>query len=256
MKSGGLRLVAAVLPAAVLATACGAGGAQPSAGLPRNPAALAEGKPYRPPIDPGDFVSVIDNPYLPLRPGTTLVYQGTSEGQREKIVVHVTDRTREIMGITATVVRDRAFVDGALVEDTFDWFAQDRAGNVWYLGEATKEYDGGKVVSTAGSWEAGVGGAQPGIVMLGAPRLGDRYRQEYYRGEAEDMAQVMQRDASVNGPEGSFDHVLVTEDWTPLEPKVRENKFYARGVGVVLERRTKGGSEVLRLVEFRSPGAG
>ncbi|HEX5949084.1 MAG TPA: hypothetical protein VFZ45_05930 [Actinomycetota bacterium] len=192
----------------------------------------------------------IDNPYLPLPVGRTLVYEGVSDGERERIEITVTDRTREVMGVTATVVRDRAFVEGALVEDTFDWFAQDRWGNVWYLGEATAEYENGEVVSRAGSWEAGVDGAMPGVVMLADPKVGDRYRQEFYEGEAEDMARVRASGESVAVPAGSYQDVLVTEDWTPLEPEVLEHKSYAPGVGVVLERVVKGGSGVLRLVEI------
>jgi hypothetical protein len=245
--------VGAVALALMLGAACGAEPASRSSGAPRNPAALVKDEPYRPQIDPADFVSVIDNPYLPLRPGTTWVYEGVSEGEHEKTVVSVTNRTKEVMGVTATVVRDQVFVAGDLAEDTFDWFAQDRFGNVWYFGEETAEYEEGKVVTRKGSWEAGVDGAQPGIVMLGDPRVGDAYRQEYYEGEAEDLGRVIGLHESVSVPYDSFADVLVTEDWTPLEPKILENKFYARGVGVVLERRVKGGEEVLRLIELRRP---
>jgi hypothetical protein len=171
-------------------------------------------------------------------------------------VVSVTNQTREIMGVTATVVRDQVFVAGELVEDTLDWFAQDRSGNVWYFGEDTAEYEEEKVVTRKGSWEAGVDGAQPGIVMLGDPRVGDTYRQEFYEGEAEDLGRVIELDESVSVPYDSFSDVLVTEDWTPLEPKVLENKFYARGVGPVLERKVEGGEEVLRLVALRQPSGG
>ena len=248
VRAGGLAL------AALLGASCGGGApAGPPEG-PRNPAALIEGQPYRPRFDPSSFVKVIDNPYLPLRPGTTWVYQGISEGEREKTVVSVTDQTKEIMGVTATVVRDRVFVAGELAEDTDDWFAQDGDGNVWYLGEETAEYEDGKVVSREGSWEAGVDGAQPGVVMLGDPRVGDTYRQEYYEGEAEDIGRVVELDETVTVPYDSFTEVLVTEDFTPLEPKILENKFYARGVGVVMERRVEGGEEVLRLIELRRPG--
>ena len=222
--------------------------ARPEARGARNPAPVSS--PYEPRIDPNDFVMTIDNPYLPLPVGRTLVYEGVSGGERERVEVTVTDRTREVMGVTATVVRDRAFVEGSLVEDTFDWFAQDRFGNVWYFGEATAEYENGEIVSRAGSWEAGVDGAMPGVVMLADPRVGDRYRQEFYAGEAEDMARVRDAGASVAVPAGSYGDVLVTEDWTPLEPDVLEHKSYAPGVGVVLERVVKGGSGVLRLVEI------
>lgn len=235
----------------ILLVAVGCGEAQepePAAESPRNPAPVTE--PYEPLIDPNDFVMTIDNPYLPLPVGRTLVYEGVSDGERERVEVTVTDRIREVMGVTTTVVRDRAFVEDALVEDTFDWLAQDRWGNVWYFGEATAEYENGEVVSRAGSWEAGVDGAMPGVVMLADPRVGDRYRQEFYEGEAEDLARVRATGESVAVPAGSYQDVLVTEDWTPLEPDVLEHKSYAPGVGVVLERVVEGGSGVLRLVEI------
>jgi len=245
-----------VLAAAVsvVAVGCGVGGSEPVARVTRNPAPVT--MPYEPRIDPADFVAEIDNPYLPLPVGRTLVFEGVSDGDRERIEITVTDRTREVMGVTTTVVRDRAFVEGALVEDTFDWFAQDRWGNVWYLGEETAEYEDGEVVSRAGSWEAGVDGAQPGVVMLADPGVGDLYRQEYFPGEAEDIARVRAVGGSVTVPAGSYDDVLVTEDWTPLEPDVLEHKSYAPGVGVVLERVVEGGSGVLRLVEVRDAAAG
>lgn len=235
----------------ILLVAVGCGEAQepePAAESPRNPAPVTEL--YEPLIDPNDFVMTIDNPYLPLPVGRTLVYEGVSDGERERVEVTVTDRIREVMGVTTTVVRDRAFVEDALVEDTFDWLAQDRWGNVWYFGEATAEYENGEVVSRAGSWEAGVDGAMPGVVMLADPRVGDRYRQEFYEGEAEDLARVRATGESVAVPAGSYQDVLVTEDWTPLEPDVLEHKSYAPGVGVVLERVVEGGSGVLRLVEI------
>jgi hypothetical protein len=216
-----------------------------------NPAAFVEGQTYRPRIDPADFVESVDNPYFPLTPGTTLVYRGVSDGEREVVRVTVTDDTKEILGITATVVRDRVFVGGKLAEDTFDWYAQDRHGNVWYLGEETKEYEDGRVVTTAGSWEAGVDGAQPGVIMSAQPQVGLTYRQEFYKGEAEDMAKAVALGETVEVPAGSFQGVLATEDWTPLEPNLLERKYYARGVGPVLERRIMGGNEVLRLVEIR-----
>jgi hypothetical protein len=247
------QLIGIGLVTVLVTTACGA--ASPPAASPsppaRNPAAFVEGQPYDPRFDPANFVDVIDNPYFPLSPGTELVYKGISDGEHEVIEITVTNDTKTILGITATVVRDQVFVAGELAEDTFDWYAQDRQGNVWYLGEDTKEYEKGKVVSTEGSWEAGVDGAQPGIIMLADPLSADTYRQEFYEGEAEDLARVVSLDESVTVPQGSFDQVLKTEEWTPLQPKLLENKFYARGVGVVLERLIKGGEEVLRLIEIR-----
>jgi hypothetical protein len=169
-------------------------------------------------------------------------------------VVSVTDRTKVILGVTTTVVHDQVFsANGDLAEDTFDWYAQDRFGNVWYFGEDTAEYANGKVSSTKGSWEAGVGGAQPGVVMLAQPTVGESYHQEFLRGEAEDVGTVVAIDDRVSVPYGSFDHVLVTEDTTPLEPQILEHKFYAPGIGVVLERVLRGGQEVSRLVSYTPP---
>jgi hypothetical protein len=231
----------------LLLTACAT--ATPSSGAPaRNPAPYVEGADYEPQFDPADFVDTVDNPYLPMEPGTTLVY----EGEGERVEVTVTSETREILGVTAVVVRDQVFVDGELAEDTFDWYAQDRWGNVWYLGEETEEYQNGEVVSTEGSWEAGVDGAQPGIIMLADPQVGDAYRQEFYEGEAEDVAKVFALDESVDVPSGTYEEVLVTEDWSLLDPAVVEHKFYAPGIGVVREELIQGGDDVLELVEVRT----
>ena len=150
------------------------------------------------------------------------------------------------------VVRDTVTVDGDVVEDTYDWFAQDVDGNVWYLGEDTAEYDDGEVVSTDGSWEAGVDGALPGIVMLASPRSGDAYRQEYYLGEAEDLAEVLRGRRHREVPFGEFTDVVVIEDWNPFEPETVEEKHYAPGVGVVLEVTTAGGDRPRRAGRFTS----
>ncbi|MGH2691736.1 MAG: hypothetical protein ACRDHM_04465, partial [Actinomycetota bacterium] len=213
------------------------------------PAAVVESEPYRPEIDPANFAHRIDNPYLPLIPGTQLSYEGISDGERETEEFVVTDRTKTILGVETTVVRDSVYVAGELVEDTSDWFAQDRHGNVWYFGEASHDIQNGKVVSTHGSWEAGVDGAVPGIVMLGDPRAGDTYRQEFYEGEAEDIATVVTLTDTVKVPFGSFEDVLKTEDTNPLEPKVLENKYYAPGVGVVFEELVHGEEGFLELVD-------
>jgi hypothetical protein len=139
------------------------------------------------------------------------------------------------------------------VEDTLDWYAQDTFGNLWYLGEDTKEYDNGKVVSTEGSWEAGADGAQPGIILPADPQVGMAYRQEYYAGQAEDGAEILALDKHVDVPFGTFDNVLETSDFTPLEPDVEEHKFYARGVGPVEVLQTSGGSSHEQLLTFE-PG--
>ena len=194
---------------------------------------------------PGDFTTRIDNPYLPLRPGARQVYRETdAEGREMRVVVRVTRRTKRVAsGIVGRVVRDTVTEDGVLVEDTFDWYAQDRKGNVWYLGERTTEYEDGKPASTAGSFEDGVDGARRGIVMLARPRVGREYAQERAPGVAEDRARVLSRDEQVEVAAGHFKRVLMTRDWNPLEPKVNEYKFYAKGVGMVLALTVSGGGD-------------
>jgi hypothetical protein len=216
----------------------------------------AAGTPYAPEIDPANFVSRIDNRYWPLQPGTTFVYEGTSDGESEHNEVAVTTETKTILGVQCVVVRDTVTVEGELTEETLDWYAQDKDGNVWYFGEDSKSYENGKVASTEGSWEAGVDGAQPGIIMPAEPKVGDEYRQEYYAGEAEDMAAVLQLGGSVTVPYGTFDNVLVTKEWSPLEPDVVEHKTYAPGVGLVLSESVQGEQERLELVDVQGPGAG
>lgn len=210
-----------------------------------------DGGAYTATLDAADFVDSIDNPFFPLLPGTRWIYE-SADGS-ERIEVMVLEETRSILGITATVVHDVVSEDGEVIEDTFDWYAQDRSGNVWYLGEDSKELEDGRVVSTEGSWEAGVDGAQPGIVMHAEPRVGVGYRQEFYEGEAEDLAEVLRLDGTADTPYGDFDGLLVIEEWNPLEPDVVEHKYYASGVGVVLEVMTRGGDERVELVSFEPP---
>jgi len=208
-------------------------------------------------VDPANFVPVIDNPYFPLTPGTTLVYEGTSDGQRQHDEMTVTHRTKVILGIRCTVVTDVLTTpQGALLERTEDWYAQDHAGNVWYFGEDTAEYEDGIIVSTEGSWKAGVDGAEPGILMQAHPGVPSTYRQEFYRGHAEDMAWVVSSTESVTIDYGSFDHVLLTIEWTRLEPKVIERKYYARGIGVIREVTAAGANEQSDLVAIRTEATG
>lgn len=183
---------------------------------------------------PRDFVDVVDNPYLPFVPGTRWVYKGYGEEAGERNVVTVLQRTKVIEGITATVVHDVVEEGGKVTEDTHDWYAQDRLGNVWYLGERSKEFQGGQV-DTSGSWQAGVSGGQAGIVMPADPVLGRTYAQEFEPGDAEDQAKVIDLDGKIGVPFGYFDHVWVTSESSALEPKVVELKFYAKGVGVTTE---------------------
>jgi hypothetical protein len=213
-----------------------------------------DGGNYEPDVDPANFGGPIDNPYMPLLPGSRWVYEGVSEDGLERIEVAVTDERRQVMGIDAVVVRDTVTLEGEVIEDTWDWFAQDREGNVWYLGEDTKEYESGQVTSTEGSWEAGVDGALAGIVMPASPEVGQAYRQEFYEGEAEDLAEVLSVDASETVDGQAYENLLVTEEWNPLDPDVVEEKSYAQGIGVVLEVKTVGGEERIELIEF-TPGA-
>lgn len=206
-----------------------------------------------PEVDPANFVAVIDNPYFPLLPGTTFSYEADTEDGLETGEVEVTSDTKTILGVTTTVIHDRVFLEGELIEETFDWYAQDVDGNVWYFGEDSKEFEGGEVVSTAGSWEAGVEDAEPGRIMLADPMVGDEYRQEFAAGVAEDMARVLALDESVDVPFGSFSNCLKTEDFTPLEPDVREHKFYCPDVGLVLEIDVSGDSTRNELIDVQSP---
>jgi hypothetical protein len=211
-----------------------------------------DGGDYHPTIDPADFVDTIDNPYLPFLPGTKWVYEGEDEGKHERDEVEVTSKRREVMGVSAVVVSDTSYVDGKLAEETEDWYAQDRDGNVWYMGEATTSYEE-ETPSTEGSWEAGVDGALPGIVMPAHPEVGHAYRQEYYEGEAEDMGEILAVDGTVEVPTGRYDKVVVTRDWTPIEPDIVEEKQYAPGIGSVREELTAGGEGSLELVEYTPP---
>jgi len=197
------------------------------------------------------FVRTVDNPYFPLRPGTTLRYEGTADGERATDIVTVTSRTKTILGINAVVVLDVATLGGKQSEKTNDWYAQDKRGNVWYLGEDSFDRKNGKWVRNDGSWQAGVKGAKAGIIMEGKPRLGDTYRQEYYKGHAEDLVRVLRTGVSVSTPYRSFRGTLETRDWSPLEPGVVERKYYARGIGEVKSFLVKGGAERMALVSVQ-----
>lgn len=226
VKVFGVVIILVFAPALIVAC----GGDSTTGQTPDGPA-----EPYTVDIDPEAFVAGIDNPYFPQPVGATYVYESRTEQGLERVEVHVLPETRRVMGVEATVVRDTVYLDGQLLEDTYDWFAQDEAGNVWYLGEEVSNYENGVLTDSAGSWEAGVDGALPGIVMYADPaaHLGETYRQEYYVGEAEDMAQIVSADESVTVPAGAYDAVVQTLETTPLEPDVREHKYYAPGVGLV-----------------------
>jgi hypothetical protein len=205
-----------------------------SAGTQHNPAPVTT--PYNPSIDPADFGGPIDNPYLPLKPGTVFRYRGVGDDgkTRELNIVRVTRRTKKIMGIDAVVVLDKVWAGGKPEERTFDWYTQDKHGNVWYMGEDSSNFEHGHWVKDDGSWTAGVGNGKPGVIMLAHPRRGDRYRQEYAPGHAVDQAKVLGKGGSVDTPFRSFSQTLLTREYSTID-KQYEKKWYARGVGVIQE---------------------
>jgi hypothetical protein len=246
VRHAALAMITALLVG--VTAACG-GGKSESASPARS--SLPRGsEPFA--VDPSDFTTAIDNPYWPMKPGSHWVYRETNaEGDVQRNDVVVTRRTKTIMGIKAVVVHDTVRQGGQLTEDTFDWYAQDSAGNVWYLGEATKEYEKGKVKTTKGSWEAGVDGAQPGVIMPANPKAGLSYRQEYYRGQAEDKARILSPKEQAEVPTGHYKRVVMTRDVNPLSPKMLEFKFYAKKVGPVLELSASGGSDREELISYQ-----
>jgi hypothetical protein len=200
----------------------------------------------------GDFSARVTNPYYPLQPGMRWEYRGVKDGRPLRDVVTVTSRIERVAGAPCAVVEDRAYSDGRLRESTIDWYSQDAHGAVWYFGEATKELDrSGRVISTEGSWRAGVDGARQGVFMPAHPRVGQAFAQEHYAGHAEDHFKVLSRRATVAVPFGTFARrALMTQEWTPLEPGVRDRKWYVRGIGEVKEATVKGGDERAELVSF------
>ena len=214
------------------------------------PATASAGTSYTPVIRPAEFTRTIDNPYFPLPTRARWTYVAETPHGTERSVVKVTALHKKIVGVACVVVRDTVTLNGSIIEDTYDWYAQHRDGTVWYFGEDTKEYKSGRVTSTKGSWTAGVHGAKPGIVMPAIPAAGFAYRQEYLRGRAEDEARVMSVTASETVANGSYENLVQTEDFSALEPKVVEHKYYARGVGLVLEVTVRGGSDRGELVAF------
>jgi len=249
MKRSRTLIAGAVVLAGVPLGACG--GDAPERGTSPTPAALPTGaEPLE--LDPADFTVDITNPYWPMDVGDRWAFQESDgEGGVQRVEVTVLDDTHTVAaGIEARVVHDRVTdADGGLVEDTRDWYAQDSRGNVWYLGEETAEYEDGVVVSTEGSWEAGLDGAQAGIAVPAEPVPGLAYRQEHLAGEAEDEAVVLSVSEQVEAPTGRYTRVLLTSDTTPLQPDVAELKFYAPGIGPVLVLQTSGGASREALVE-------
>ncbi len=250
----GRKFAAAVLVAllTILVTACSDDEASSTA-PPTGSAATQTLPQGDDPVDlaSADFSTEVDNPYWPMSPRSRWVYRETdAEGAVQRVEVTVTDRKKTITGIDVLVVHDEVTEGGELVEDTFDWYAQDVEGNVWYFGEDTTEYENGRPTSKEGSWEHGLDGAQAGIIVPANPVPGLAYREEYYAGHAEDAAEVLTLEATAEVPLGAYEHLLQTRNTTPLEPNLVEEKLYARGVGVVLALTVSGGTDREELVRF------
>lgn len=252
---------------AVLVVLTGCGADEPETQQPNQPNQPAESASTAPPtavpqsdepveLDPAEFTAEVTNPWFPLKPGTRWTYLETTEdGEQVRVVVTATTMTREIAnGVTARVVRDTVTLDGKIIEDTLDWYAQDAEGTVWYLGEDTAEFEDGELTTREGSFEAGVDGAQAGVIMPAEPQVGMTYRQEYYEGEAEDHGEVLALGQQASVPAGDYDGLVQTADTTPLEPDVLEHKYYAEGVGLVLTIDNEtGGREELQSVTHIPP---
>jgi len=264
LRSNIKRLIATAALVAVTATAllsvgCGANSTSTAA----SPASSTAGSSQLPQgsekakLNPADFTTDITNPYWPMKPGAKWTYRSTdTQGTKEKAVVEVTNKTKTIAnGVKARVIKDTVTENGRLVELTYDWYAQDKAGNIWYLGEYVSNYKNGKVTDHAGSFEAGVDGAQAGVAMPANPKPGLSYRQEYYKGHAEDKAAVITvGEEQVEVPYGFYDkRVLMTRDLVPTEPKVQELKFFAPNVGPLLSVHTDGAGGRAELVKY-TPG--
>ena len=240
-----IRSIAVAISVLAL-VACGGGGSKSSSS---SSSTLPQGtKPMK--LDPADFTTNIDNPYWPMRPGSHWVYRETENGETQRVDVTVLDRTKVLAGITARVVHDRVTRKGQILENTYDWYAQDSHGNLWYLGEDTAEYENGQLKTTAGSWAAGVDGAEPGVVVPASPKQGMRYREEYYAGHAEDGAEVLSVSSQVQVPFGRFQNALLTRNFSAIEPTVEEMQLYAKGVGPVMELLVSGGSGRTELLSF------
>ena len=230
----------------ILATSVQVGFAKPTA-------LLAQSQPYAPAIDPTNFAAKIDNPYFPLTPGTTMIFEGKTDAGFERTEAQVSSETKIIMGVKCVSVVDTVTIDGKIEELTTDWYAQDKQGNVWYFGEDSKAYKDGKVISTKGSWLGGVKGAYPGYIMKAKPNVGETYRQEYFKGEAEDMATLVSLNEPVTVPQGSYKNVWMTKEWSALEnPPIIEYKYYAKGIGQIMTTGGTGKGWKLSLIEIKN----
>ena len=212
--------------------------------MPSAPADAKKGGEWNPVIVPGNFVTTVDNEYFPLVVGQTRKYRADTKEGLVTVDIEVPGQTKVVMGVTTTVMIEREKLDGQTVEVSENWFAQDTDGNVWYFGEFSQKYENGVPAGTPGSWEAGVGGALPGIIMRANPQRGDAYFQEFAPGIAQDQAQVKSSSESLTVPFGTYGGVVVTKEWTSLESNSIEKKYYAPGIGLIME---ENGPELLKL---------
>jgi hypothetical protein len=206
---------------------------------------------FRPAFDAKNFVERVDNPWFPLKPGTTFVFTGNKDGGDARENVRVTRDRKSILGVSTTAVRDTLYRADRLVEETTDWYAQDKNGNVWYFGEASRAIYKGKW-TTGGSWQAGVTGAKPGVYVQGKPKVGDAYFQEFYEGRAGDSAEVLALDQPITAPIGSYKNAQLTLEWSTEEPGAFDAKYYVSGVGVVKEFAASGATETLSLSKIET----
>jgi hypothetical protein len=210
------------------------GGHQVTAPASTTPASSS----YNPTIDPAKFTNTITNRYFVVKPGTTRILKGLKDGTPQTHTTHVTRTTRTIIGVRCLVIKDVVTNPAGVAEIAYDWYAQDDTGNVWYFGESTSDYSKGVVTSTKGSWEAGVDGAKPGIVMPAKPKVGPAFYQEFRPGVAEDKGRVLSVDETVRIPSGTYRHAVVIRDTNPLDPTLVQHKWYAPGIGLVKSIRT------------------
>lgn len=253
------RTVVSIVPVVGIAVALGACGSSSSKHASASAAPQIQlqkttptGAPYHPKIVAADFTTNFTTRYWPLRPGATWIFNGTKDGVPEHVVITVTHTPRTVYGVRCLTIVDTVTINGSLEEKTTDWYAQDKTGAVWYFGEDSKDYKNGVVSSTAGTWESGVDGALPGVVIQGAPKPGPTYRQEYRPGVAEDMARVLSNTATQAVPAGTFHGVIETYDTDPLNPEKVEKKFFAPGIGPVHTVRIGGShQEEIKLVSYK-----
>lgn len=238
MKHKRIAVVAAVVLIAAIAVAC-------SGDVGSTGATIA--------IDPVDFSSRVNNPFFPLIPGLLFTLERTNDAGTVSVTGEVLAETEVVMGVECVAVSEKVFLDGQVLEENRDWYAQDSLGNVWHFGRAVEKYEGAEVVSTAGSWRAGVDGALPGVIMKPDPQVGDVYVQRYSNGEAEDRAEVLALDATVEVPYGTFTDVLRIKEWTPLEPGVATEHYYVKDLGQVLVEQVEGGTASEKLVSELFP---